>query len=89
MLIRSILFYTLLGLWTIFMGTICLPFLLFPNKYLRKPANFWILGIFKLLEITCKITYEIRGRENIPNYPVIVASKHQSAFETFALFFLY
>ncbi|MGC1849536.1 MAG: lysophospholipid acyltransferase family protein, partial [Pseudolabrys sp.] len=28
---------------------------------------------------------EIRGRENIPKGPIIVASKHQSAWETFAL----
>ena len=45
------------------------------------------MGIFKLLQITCNITHEIRGRENIPNYSVLIASKHQSAFETFALFF--
>jgi len=43
--------------------------------------------IFKLLEVICNITHEIRGRENIPNHSVLIASKHQSAFETFALFF--
>ena len=86
MTIRSILFYAFLCVWTIFMGIICLPYLFFSNSYLRKPINVWILGIFKLLKICCNITYEIRGKENIPNYAVLVASKHQSAFETFALF---
>tara|TARA_B100000686_G_C16661217_1_gene901062 strand:+ start:686 stop:1306 length:621 start_codon:yes stop_codon:yes gene_type:complete len=54
---------------------------------MRKPVNIWILGIFGLLKIICKITYEIRGEKNIPNYPCLIASKHQSAFETFALYY--
>jgi len=69
------------------MGIICLPYLFVSNSHIRRPINFWILGIFKLLENICNITHEIRGRENIPNYSVLIASKHQSAFETFALFF--
>ena len=70
------------------MGAICFPYLLLSHSFLRKPVNVWILGIFKLLEIICKITYEVKGRENIPNKAVLVASKHQSAFETFALFYI-
>jgi len=69
------------------MGIICLPYLFVSNSHIRQPINFWILGIFKLLENICNITHEIRGRENIPNYSVLITSKHQSAFETFALFF--
>ncbi len=87
MLIRSILFYVLLSMWTIIMGAICLPYLLIPYIYLRKPINLWILGIFKLLKFVCNITYEVIGLNNIPNHSIIVASKHQSAFETFALFY--
>jgi len=68
------------------MGTMCSPYLLLSHSLLRKPVNVWILGIFKLLEIICNITYEVKGKENIPNNAVLVASKHQSAFETFALF---
>ena len=86
MFFRSIIFYILLILWTIFMGTMCSPYLLLSHSLLRKPVNVWILGIFKLLEIICNITYEVKGKENIPNDAVLVASKHQSAFETFALF---
>ena len=65
MLFRSIFFYFFITLWTIFMGIICLPFLVLPNMYLRKPVNIWILGIFKLLELTCNITYEIKGIDKI------------------------
>ena len=86
MLFRSILFYFFIALWTIFMGIICLPFLILPAIYLRKPVNVWIIGIFKLLELTCNIIYEIKGVDKIPKKAVIIASKHQSAFETFAFF---
>ena len=86
MIFRSIIFYVFLLVWTIFMGIICLPYLLAPYAYLRKPVNLWILGIFKLLDTICNITYEIKGGDNVPEYAVIVVSKHQSAFETLALF---
>ena len=86
MLIRSIIFYILLYMWTLFLGILCLPYLLLPNSFVRSLANLWISGILNILKLTCGITYEIRGRENIPNHSVIVASKHQSTFETFLLF---
>ena len=87
MFIRSILFYILLSLWTIFMGMVCIPFLVLPSNFLIKPTKFWIWGIFILLKYICKVTHEIQGKENIPSKAVLVASKHQSAFETFALFY--
>ena len=87
MLVRTIIFYLLLSIWTIFLGILFLPFLFFPANYLKTPAKLWIKGIFLLLEYICEITHELRGKEYIPNDPVIIVSKHQSAFETFALFY--
>ncbi len=87
MILRSITFYILLGFWTIFLGLICLIFLILPSQYLYRPAKLWIGGIFFLLKYICNITHEIKGLENIPNDSVLIASKHQSAFETFALFY--
>ena len=69
MIFRSIFFYILLGVWTIILGIIFIPFLFSNKKNIRTPAKIWILGIFKLLKFTCKITYEIKGKSNIPNYP--------------------
>ena len=87
MIARSLLFYLLLSLWTVFMGIISLPLLLLHSIYLNKPIRLWIFGIFILLKYVCNITHEIQGQEYIPQQAVIVASKHQSAFETFALFY--
>lgn len=38
-----------------------------------------------LLKVICGVRMELRGRENLPPGPVLVAAKHQSAWDTFAL----
>ena len=69
------------------MGFICMPFLVLPSKILKYPTKIWIKVIFILLEQICNIKHQIIGVENIPDEAVLVASKHQSAFETFALYY--
>ena len=69
------------------MGIICIPYLFLPNKLLKYPTKLWIKVIFIFLESICNIKHRIEGLENIPNETVLVASKHQSAFETLALFY--
>ena len=44
-------------------------------------------GIFICLKYICGVTHEIRGLTNLSDEPVIIVSKHQSAFETFALYY--
>tara|TARA_B100000686_G_C16375442_1_gene754709 strand:- start:30 stop:674 length:645 start_codon:yes stop_codon:yes gene_type:complete len=68
------------------MGIFFIPYLFFSSSKIRNVANLWINGIFVLLKLICSISYEIIGENNIPKKPVIVASKHQSTFETFLLF---
>ncbi len=49
-------------------------------------AIFWIKCLFFVLRITCNLTYEVKGLENLPKQNgYIVLSKHQSAWETIAL----
>ena len=69
------------------MGVICIPFLVLPSKLLKYPTKIWIKVIFIFLERICNIRHEIKGLENIPNETVLITSKHQSAFETFALYY--
>jgi 1-acyl-sn-glycerol-3-phosphate acyltransferase len=42
-----------------------------------------------LLRVVCGVKIEVRGREKIPKGPLLVAAKHQSAWETFALLHLF
>ena len=89
-MIKSILFYFFLYIWTIFLGIIFVPFLFLKKEKLYKPAYLWIKGILFLLRIMCNITYKVQGNNNIPNSNgLIIASKHQSAFETLLLFSMF
>ena len=66
-MIKSITFYFLLYVWTIFLGLICIPYLLLPKEKLYKPAYLWIKGIFFLLDKICNLTHTIEGIENVSN----------------------
>ena len=88
-MIKSLIFYILLFLWTIIVGIVFLPFLILPKRMLYKPAYIWIQGILILLNAICGLTYNIKGEQFINvSETRIIASKHQSAFETLLLFFL-
>jgi len=87
MLLLTIIFYGALASWTILMGFLSLPFLLLPSTYIALPAKIWIKGIFISLRYICGVTHEMRGLANLSDEPVIIVSKHQSAFETFALYY--
>jgi len=51
-------------------------------------ARFWTRTNLWLLRVICDIRVEFRGRERIPPGPLLVACKHQSMWETFALLML-
>ena len=64
--------------------------MLLPKEKLYKPAYLWIKGIFFLLDKICNLTHTIEGIENVSNInSKIVASKHQSTFETLLLFTIF
>lgn len=45
----------------------------------------WVYFILWWLRITCNLSHEVRGSENIPDVAGIVFAKHQSTWETIAL----
>ena len=69
------------------MGILSIPFIVLPSKFIRFPAKVWIKGIFILLKYICGVTHEVRGLDDLTKEPLIIVSKHQSAFETFALYY--
>ena len=87
MLLLTIIFYVALASWTILMGFLSLPFIFLPSKFITLTAKIWIRGIFICLKHICGVTHELRGLTNLSDEPVIIVSKHQSAFETFALYY--
>jgi 1-acyl-sn-glycerol-3-phosphate acyltransferase len=80
-LIYNVLFYVLLVLWML----VAIPTFLLPRRIFMRVAKAWARSNIWLMSLICHIKVEYRGVEKIPKGPLIVASKHQSMWETFAL----
>ena len=50
-------------------------------------TRLWSRFVTEWLRITCNLTHEVRGLDNIPPQPGIVFAKHQSTWETVTLNF--
>ncbi len=87
-ILRSILFNLLFYLNLIVQLIGALPTLVMPRMAIVKVATFWGRSNLWLLRL-CGIKVEYRGIEKIPPGPLLVASKHQSLWETFALLWLF
>jgi len=67
-------------------------FLLLGSWLLLAPRSWAMAGLALhgrtcvwLLRVICGTSLEVRGRENLPAGPCLVAAKHQSAWDTFGL----
>lgn len=83
--VRSILFnvafYVTLALYLV----AALPLLALPHQAIVGMAKLWSRTSVWLMRVICGVGVEWRGLDRIPPGGLLVASKHQSAWETFAL----
>ena len=84
-LVRSVAFNVLFYLNTLVYLIAALPTFFMPYRAIIAVAKSWGRTNLVLLRVVAGIDCEVRGREKIPKGPIIVAAKHQSAWETFAL----
>ena len=87
-LVRSVLFDLTFYLWTILLSVLALPALLISRRATVRISEIWAIVSLLLLRLFVGLSYEVRGRHNLPIGAVIVALKHQSAWETIALWVL-
>jgi 1-acyl-sn-glycerol-3-phosphate acyltransferase len=80
-IIFNIIFYVNLALFLIFGSWLFLC----PRIWAIRGLQAWAKSSLWLLESICNIKFEVRGRENILAGPCLVAGKHQSFWETFAV----
>ncbi|AMJ63762.1 acyl-phosphate glycerol 3-phosphate acyltransferase [Bosea sp. PAMC 26642] len=85
-LLFNILFYLNLALWLVFAA---FPALLLPRRYLLVVTRGWSRSTLWLMRVVAGISCEIKGREHVPTGGVMIASKHQSSWETFVLVALF
>lgn len=82
---RSVVFNVLFYLNLLVQITWAIPTLVMPRWGIHGIVTFWARSNIWLLRVVCGIKVEFRGLEKIPAGPLIVSSKHQSFWETFAL----
>ncbi len=88
LLARSILFNALFYVNIIVLMVVALPTIVLPHAFLLAVLRCYARSSLWLLRVVCGVTVEWRGRDKIPKGACIVACKHQSFWETFALFAL-
>lgn len=88
--IRCFLFDLLYFTWTILCCVILLPTFLLPQKLFNKTVKLYFGGIYVLERLILNLKYEIRGLEHLPkDGSYMIASKHQSTYETLKYFLLF
>lgn len=84
-IIRSLLFNVLFYANITILAFLGLPTLLMKRAAVQELARIWSRNSLWLLKWICGATVEFRGLHNLPAGACIIAAKHQSALETFAL----
>jgi len=87
--IRAIVFY--LGLFPMTVAFCLIGIVILPlkRKTRYKIVIQWSRFALWWLRLTCGVTSRINGVENIPSLPSVIFCKHQSAWETMALQFIF
>lgn len=80
--LRSLVFAIVFPAWTLVVGVLYLPLLAGPRGLAVAAARLWLSSSLALLSGLCGLKMEVRGQ--IPKGGAVIASKHQSTFETFA-----
>ena len=83
--VRSFIFYLGMFFFTIPFTLISLFTFPLAQKYRYRFISLWAKTMIPWLKLTCNLSFEIHGSENIPDKPCIVFCNHQSAWETLAL----
>lgn len=84
-IVLVIVLYPSLVIWMI----AGLPVLILPRKAMTGLTKAWSRYFLFLCRVFAGIQIEVRGREHLPQGAYLVASKHQSIWETFALLHMF
>ncbi len=81
--LRSLIFYVGYVLVTLIIAPLLLVlFWLFPRSKRHLFGTLWCGIILQWSRLVCGIRFQVYGKENIPDHPVVVLANHQSEWET-------
>ena len=78
----NVAFYLNLLLWIV----VAIPTLFLPRRFFMGVARYWGLSSVRLLKLIAGTDVHWSGLERLPKGGCLIAAKHQSTWETFALF---
>ena len=88
--IRTFFFYCFFYIWTITFFIVFSPVKFFTRNFAVKLSNLWSSTVNFLCKRILGVSVIVKGKNNIPkNRSILVASNHQSAWETFFFTFLF
>jgi 1-acyl-sn-glycerol-3-phosphate acyltransferase len=82
--LRQFLFGAWTVLLTLVLGIVFLPTLAMSRGATRWAFNVWLRSVFWGLRWIVGVTWELRGAQYLPQGGALIASKHQSMFDTLA-----
>jgi 1-acyl-sn-glycerol-3-phosphate acyltransferase len=84
-MLRSLVFVAVFYLNTAVFLVFGSPLLLGPRSWAMAALKAHALASIWWMRVICGTKLEVRGLENLPKGPAIIAAKHQSAWDTFGL----
>jgi 1-acyl-sn-glycerol-3-phosphate acyltransferase len=84
-MLRSLVFLVVFYLNTAVFLVFGSPLLLGPRRWAMAGLEAHARTSIWWLRVICGTKLEVRGRENLPQGPALIAAKHQSAWDTFGL----
>ncbi|TVR98423.1 MAG: 1-acyl-sn-glycerol-3-phosphate acyltransferase [Rhodospirillales bacterium] len=68
--------------WTSALAVLYLPLLALPRPIMVRGVRLWVRGALWLARVLCGVRHRVVGRERVPPGAVVIAAKHQSAWDT-------
>lgn len=87
--IRSLIFNILFFGWTSILAILSIPTVFMGKRAVSGVLMLWLKSIFLFEKYILDLTYTVKGVENLPAKPYIIAAKHQSAWETMKLHLIF
>lgn len=81
--LRGILFVVAYYVMIIFYLIILLPTLILPQRFMFAGQYCYLITLRAFIRVILGVKMVVRGAEKLPSGPVLIASKHQSEWETY------
>jgi 1-acyl-sn-glycerol-3-phosphate acyltransferase len=89
LVVRSLLFNVFFYVFTALCSVVAMLLAIVWPSRLMKMARLWSVGWLYLYKLICGVRYEVNGIENMPDGTCIIAMKHQSIWESCAIFAIF